>query len=129
MGDMLDEFVDLFATPTMLPPVRSHDHHIRLLPDTVPVAIQPYSYGQLQKDKLERQSTEMLAQGIILPSNLAFSSPVLLVKKRDDSWRLCVDYWILNNHTVKDTFRIPVIMFFTKLDIRSGYLQVGMNPC
>jgi hypothetical protein len=81
MGDMLDEFTDLFATSTGLPPARSRDHRIRLLPDTAPVAVRPYRYAQLQKDELERQCTEMLAQGIIRHSDSAFSSPVLLVKK------------------------------------------------
>lgn len=130
MGDMLDEFADLFATPTMLPLGRSRDHCIRLLLNTTPVAVRSYRYAQLQKDELERQCTEMLVPGIIRPSDSAFSSPVL-VKKQDGSWRFCVDYRALNDHIVKDKFSIPVVdelvdelrgaRFFTKLDLRSGY--------
>jgi hypothetical protein len=133
---LLQEFDDVFTTPTGLPPIQRHNHRIHLVPDTPPVAVRPYRYPQLVKDKLECQYVDMLQQGIIRPSSSVFSSPVLMVKKHDDSCQFCVDYRALNSKTVHDMFPISVVdelldelrgaKFFTKLDLRSGYHQVRM---
>jgi hypothetical protein len=84
MEDLLQSFASLFNTPTGLPPPRDRQHRIRLVLGTAPVAVRPYRYAHLQKE-LERQCAVMLTQGVIRPSSSAFSAPVLLVKKVDDS--------------------------------------------
>jgi hypothetical protein len=99
---ILDTFKDLFQEPQGLPPSRLCDHRICLKEGSDPVVVRPYRYPHRQKDEIERQCTEMLAQGIIRPSHSPFSSPVLLVRKADGSWRFCVDYRELNATTIKD---------------------------
>lgn len=80
----------------------------------------------------------MLQTGFICPSTSAFSSPVLMVHKKDDGWRLCVDYRLLNALTVKTKFPIPIIdelldeiasaQWFTSLDLRAGFNQIWLAP-
>jgi hypothetical protein len=134
---LLAEYRDIFSKPEGLPPARRFDHRIHLLPETAPVAVRPYRYLQLLKDEIEKQCDDMLQQGLIRPSTLTYSSPVLLVRKKDMTWRFRVDFRALNAVTVKDKFPIPVVdelldelrnaRFFSKSDLCSGYHQILMH--
>ncbi|XP_027093589.2 uncharacterized protein [Coffea arabica] len=138
LTDLLAEYEDIFADPKTLPPSRAHDREIPLRADARPFKIAPYRYPHSQKTEIERQIKEMLTSGVIQNSHSPFASPALLVKKKDGSWRLCIDYRQLNSLTIKDKFPIPIIddlldelhgaKFFSKIDLRSGYHQIRMAP-
>ena len=100
LQSLLASYRDVFEDPKGLPPPRSHDHRIPLIPGGGPVCVRPYRYPHFQKREIERIVSDMMSAGTIRPSNSPYSSPVLLVKKHDGSWRLCVDYWSLNQVTV-----------------------------
>jgi hypothetical protein len=105
---LIADFVDLFQAPSALPPPRSCDHAIPLIAGAQPVKSRPYRFAPAMKDEIERQVQEMLSSGIIQRSNSPFSSSVLLVKKKDNTWRLCVDYKQLNAITIKSKYPVPL---------------------
>ncbi|GJR68471.1 reverse transcriptase [Tanacetum coccineum] len=135
LATLLDQFQDVFAIPNTLPPYKSHDHRI-ILEGVPPVHIRPYKHPPTQKDAIELMVKELLETGVIRNSHSPFSSPIVMVKKKDGTWRMCIDYRQLNKHTTKDKFPIPVIkelidelheaQVFIKLDLRSGYHQIRM---
>ncbi|GKG37160.1 hypothetical protein Tco_0447333, partial [Tanacetum coccineum] len=74
---------DVFATPTSLPPKRKQDHRIPLLPDTSPINIRPYKHPSNQKDDVEAMVKELMESGVIRDSQSPYSSPIVMVKKKD----------------------------------------------
>lgn len=127
----------IFLTPSTLPRPKSHDHRISLIKGSQPPSIRPYRYGPLQKKEIEKCVQELLTAIFIRVSNSPYSSPVILVKKKEGTWRMCMDYRHHNNIIIKDKFPIPLIdellddlfgaKFFSKLDLKSGYHQIRMH--
>ncbi|GJU19862.1 retrotransposon-related protein [Tanacetum coccineum] len=136
MKEVVDEYEDVFEVPKQLPSHRSHDHRIPLIEGTQPVNIRPYRHPPTQKEAIEAMVKELLEVRVIKPSNSPFASPIVMVKKKDDTRRMCNDYRQLNKCTMKDKFPIPIIkelidelcgaIVFSKLDLRSRYHQIRM---
>jgi hypothetical protein len=102
------------------------------------VNARPYNLSHSQKDTMEALILHLLKNQVIRPSVSSYSSPTILVKKKDGTWRLCIDYKKLKQLTVKNKFSIPVIedlldelqgtKLFSKIDLRSSYHQIIMDP-
>jgi hypothetical protein len=92
------------------------------------VNCRPLRYSSKQKDEIERQVTKVLECGIVVPSLSSFTSPVLLVKKKDDSWRFCIDYRKLNIILVKNKFPLPIIDEFLDEVVGAKYFQLFILP-
>jgi hypothetical protein len=135
---LLAEFPQVFTVPSALPPKHTCDHAIPLVNGATPVNIRAYRYPPSLKDEIECQVNTMLEQGLIQPSKSPFSSPVLLVRKKDGSWCFCVDYRYLNTMTMKSVYPIPIFeqlvdeldsaSWFSILDLHSGYHQIRLKP-
>ncbi|KAL0559002.1 hypothetical protein IC582_003591 [Cucumis melo] len=120
-----------------LPPHREVEFAIELEPDTVPISRAPYRMAPAELKELKVQLQEFLDKGFIRPSVSTWGAPVLFVKKKDGSMRLCIDYRELNKVTVKNRYPLPRIddlfdqlqgaTVFSKIDLRSGYHQLRIK--
>lgn len=131
---LLHNYSKVFEQPIGLLPQREHAYSIPLVEGVAPVKVKPYRYPYSHKEQIELMVQQMLDEGIIQPSKSPFSLPILLVKKKDETWRFCTDYRALNNITIKDSFPIPTVdelfgaKIFYKLDLRSSYHQILVKP-
>ncbi|GJU30610.1 putative nucleotidyltransferase, ribonuclease H [Tanacetum coccineum] len=120
-----------------LPPTRQVEFHIDLVPGAAPVARAPYRLAPSEMKELADQLQELSDKGFIRPSSSPWGAPVLFVKKKDGSLRMCIDYRELNKLTVKNRYPLPRIddlfdqlqgsSVYSKIDLRSGYHQLRVR--
>lgn len=132
----MEGYGDILREPQGLLLVRVQDH-IPIMPGSNPVNSNLCRYPYIYKTKIKKMVREMLDSGIIKYSTSPYASLVLLVKKKDNTWRLYVDYKALNNITIKNNFPIPIVEelrdevkgsnMYTKLNLRSGYHQIKVK--
>ena len=104
---------------------------------TRPIRQPPHRLGPEKEAEAEKQVKELLEKGLIEPAGGAWSSPVVLIRKKDGNWRFCVDYRRLNAVTQQDAYPLPRIddsldalsgsRYFSTLDLISGYWQVSLD--
>ncbi|MFS7937847.1 putative nucleotidyltransferase, Ribonuclease H [Helianthus anomalus] len=120
-----------------LPPHRQVEFQIELVPGAAPIARAPYRLAPSELKELSKQLQELLEKGFIRPSSSPWGAPVLFVKKKDGTFRMCIDYRELNKVTVKNRYPLPRIddlfdqlqgsSYYSKIDLRSGYHQLRVR--
>jgi hypothetical protein len=134
----VNEFLDVFPDDiTSLPPEREIEFSIDLMPGAQPISVAPYRMSPVELRELKSQLEELLRKHFIRPSVSPWGAPVLLVKKKDGTMRLCIDYRQLNKVTIKNKYPLPRIddlldqlkgaTVFSKIDLRSGYHQIRIR--
>ena len=132
------DFSDVFPDDLPgLPPEREIDFPIDLVPGTAPISLPPYRMAPVELKELKTQLQELVDRGFIRPSISPWGVSVLFVKKKDDTWRLCIDYRQLNKVTIRNRYPLPRIddlfdqiqgaRVFSKIDLRSGYHQLRIR--
>nr|ABA98065.2 retrotransposon protein, putative, Ty3-gypsy subclass [Oryza sativa Japonica Group] len=132
------EYPDVFPEElTRMPPDREIEFAIELAPGTAPIAKRPYRMAANELAEVKRQIEELESKGYVRPSSSTWGAPVLLVKKKDGSERMVIDYRALNEVTIKNKYPLPRIddlfdqlkgaRVFSKIDLRSGYHQLKIR--
>ncbi|GJY12333.1 putative reverse transcriptase domain-containing protein [Tanacetum coccineum] len=121
-----------------LPPARPVEFQIDLIRGAAPVARAPYLLAPSEINELSKQLQELSDKGFIRPSSSPWGAPILFVKKKDGSFRMCIDYRELNKLTVNNRYPLPRIddlfdqlqgsSIYSKIDLRSGYHQLRVMP-
>ena len=135
---IVKEFPDVFPYDISgLPPDREVEFTIDLIPGTEPISIPPYRMAPAELRELKTQLEELLSKGFIQSSISPWGAPVLFVKKKDGSLRLCIDYRQLNRVTIRNQYPLPRIdelfdqlqgsRVYSKIDLRSGYHQLRVQ--
>ncbi|GJU11886.1 putative reverse transcriptase domain-containing protein [Tanacetum coccineum] len=132
------DFLEVFPEDLPgLPPARPVEFQIDLIPGAAPVARAPYRLAPSEMKELSEQLQELSDKGFIRPSSSPWGAPVLFVKKKDGSFRMCIDYRELNKLTVKNRYPLPRnedlfdqlqgSNIYSKIDLRSGYHQLRVQ--
>ena len=135
---VVNEFNDVFPEDLPgLPPEREVEFEIELLPGMSPISQAPYRMAPAELKELKVQLQELLDKGFVRPSFSPWGAPVLFVRKKDGTLRLCIDYRQLNKVTVRNKYPLPRIedlfdqlqgaTVFSKIDLRSGYHQLRIK--
>ncbi|GJW44798.1 putative reverse transcriptase domain-containing protein [Tanacetum coccineum] len=135
---VVKDFLEVFPDDLSgLPPVREIQFQIELVLGAMPVAKSPYRLAPSELEELSGQLKELQDKGFIRPSSSPWGAPVLFVKKKDGSFRMCIDYRELNKLTIKNRYPLPRIddmfdqlqgsQYFSKIDLRSGYHQLRVH--
>ena len=110
LNEFLHSYSSCFAhkIPNKLPPSRGDDdHRIDLIQGSSPPNRAPYRVSLAQQEEIMTQVNELLEKGMIHPSSSPYCSLILLVQKKDGSYRMCVEYHALNKNTIKNRFLVP----------------------
>jgi hypothetical protein len=123
----------VFSQPTKLAQANVPPHTIKTTSET-PLFFRPYRNSQAEQEEIDTQVQGLLNKGCVRPSTSPWAAPVVLAKKKDGTWRFCIDYRGLNNITIRDMYPIPRIddaldalsgaKLFSTLDAWTGYWQV-----
>ncbi|KAL1190151.1 RNA-directed DNA polymerase-like protein [Cardamine amara subsp. amara] len=139
MNEILQEYVDVFPEeiPPGLPPIRGIEHQIDFVPGSTLPNRPAYRTNPVETKELQKQVEELMDKGHVRESLSPCAVPVLLVPKKDGTWRMCVDCRAINNITVKYRHPIPRLddmldelcgsTIFSKIDLESGYHQIRMK--
>jgi hypothetical protein len=136
---VLQEYSDVFSeeTPAGLPPLRRIEHQINLVPGLALPNCPAYQTNPEETNEIQRKVQALLDKGYVCESLSPCVVPIILVPKKDGSWRMCADCSAINNITIRYGHPIPRLddmldelsgsMIFTKIDLRSGYHQIKMK--